>query len=302
MISLVLLGFGGPEKPDDVAPFLANVAGRMLPPERVTASQRKYSLIGGSSPFCATARVEGRLLEDALRAADLDITVYLGMRFWKPDVQEAVDAALADSPEEVILACLTPYYSAASAGEYLDRAMDALRADENTARVVRVESWNEEPALINGYAAALREAVTAAPERTPVIFTAHSLPQDVVSGGDPYAGQVKTTAELTAKAAGVEDWSLGWQSEGHGRGEWLKPTAEDLIKEIADAGGRSVLIMPVGFTSDHMETLYDIDIVMREYAAGLNLEFYRARCLNENGAVTAAMTAAILRAHNLEGG
>lgn len=298
MIAVVVLGFGGPEKPEDVGPFLTNVAGRLLPPERVAASEKKYALIGGGSPFCATARGQGRLLEDALRADGLDVKVYLGMRFWKPTIQEAVDAALDADPDTVVLICLTPYFSAASAGDYLEAAETALRDDRNTVPVRRVDAWNEEPALIDGFARSLKQAIAGAPPGTPVVFTAHSLPQELVDGGDPYAAQIERTAALTAAAAGVGEWRLGWQSEGHGRGAWLKPTTEDVIREIGASGGRRVLIAPVGFTADHMETLYDIDIVMKDLAAGLDLEFHRAQCLNEDSAVIAAMKAAVLAALN----
>ena len=295
MIAVILLGFGSPEKLADVGSFVENVAGRSLPPDRVAASIRKYSLIGGVSPFCATARAQAKLLETALSTAGSDIRVYLGMRFWEPSVDAAVADALDDAPERIILLCLTPFYSGASAGEYLRAAEEALSTRGNQAPVVRIEQWNEEPALIAGFAERLTEAVAEGPTDAPVLFTAHSLPQDMIDSGDPYAAQVRRTAELTAAVAGVTDWQLGWQSEGHGRGAWLKPTAEDILGNWRVAGRQAALIMPVGFTADHLETLYDIDIVMKEQAKGLGLTFARAKCLNEAKPLIAAMTAAVGR-------
>ncbi len=295
MIAIVLLGFGSPEKLADVGPFVERVAGRALPPGRLDASVAKYALIGGVSPFCASARAQAMLLEKMLNDAGNNVKVYLGMRFWNPGVDEAVAAALANNPERIILMCLTPYFSQASAGEYLKTAEESLVTLGNTAPVARIDSWNEEAQLIAGFADSLIEASAVAPAGAPVLFTAHSLPQSMIDSGDPYAEQVRTTVEQTAEAAGTPEWRLGWQSEGHGQGVWLKPTAEDVLGELAGQGREAVVVMPIGFTADHMETLYDVDIVMKKQANDLGIVFARAECLNESEAVIAAMAAAVER-------
>lgn len=273
---------------------MENVTGRQMAPERLAVAAEKYRLIGGGSPLLKTSERQAGKLETLLRAGGADVRVRIGMRYWHPLIAETVRAVLRDHPEKIVLMCLTPYFSRLSAGEYLRSAERSLADAGSNIPVSRIDSWHDEPALIAGLSAAVKQglAVAGAPD-LPVVFTAHSIPQETTDDGSPYAGQVAETARLTAAAAGVRDWRLAWQSEGHGQKEWLKPTAEDALREIKEKGGTAVLVAPIGFISDHMETLYDLDIVLKDKAVEQRLAFHRAPCLNDNEKLVEAMASAV---------
>lgn len=278
---------------DDVAPFVENVTGRKLPPERLAATENKYRLIGGCSPLRKTSEAQSRLIEQKLRLEFPDLKVYLGMRYWHPLTSEIIKQVLKDGAKEIVLLCLSPYYSYATSREYITNAIKDIQAINDTIEINEIDSWNEEPALIEGFAEELAKAVSAAEKGAPVVFTAHSIPLDMVDSGDPYPGQIAKTAALTAAAVGLTEYRLGWQSEGRGRGEWLKPTVPEVFEDAKNNGAEEIVIMPIGFTADHVETLYDIDIEMKSQAAEAGLEFSRACCLNTDDSVIDAMISAI---------
>ncbi|MFH1736695.1 MAG: ferrochelatase, partial [Actinomycetota bacterium] len=227
----------------------------------------------------------------------LDTGVYLGMRYWRPYIADVARCLVAGQPERVVMMALTPYFSRRSTGEYLAEAETALSKSGNKAPVIKVESWYEEPSLISGFAAGLLTALKASDGDEPaVLFTAHSLPKSLVDNGDPYERQVKETVGLTAAAAGISDWRLAWQSEGRSGGDWLKPTVGEALIEIKAAGYKTVLIAPIGFIADNVETLYDIDIEMKETATKIGLRFRRVDCLNAGPEAIEAMTSALARA------
>lgn len=294
MIAVVLLGFGGPECLDDVAPFLKNVTGRDLHEEQVKAAVERYRLIGGSSPFCSTSESQAGFVQTVLRQQYADLKVYLGLRYWNPLTSETIENVMKDKPEKIVLLCLTPYKSDITAQEYINTAIKEIRRYDKVVHVIEIVSWNKEPALIEGFAAALRTVLEQV--KAPVIFTAHSLPQKAIDDGDPYAGEVVETVRLTAAAAGLIDYRVAWQSESRGGGEWLKPTVAEAIQEVKALGASEVIIMPIGFITDHMETLYDLDIVLKKQASEIGLAMERVSCLNDSPAVIEAMAAAISRA------
>jgi protoporphyrin/coproporphyrin ferrochelatase len=295
MIAVLLIGFGGPECLEEVGPFIEGITGRELPPERLAASVEKYRIIGGGSPLCGISRRQGAKLETALRQAGVEAKVYLGMRYWNPSIAEAAAAAVADKPDRFIVMCLTPYYSRMSSGDYLTAARDALTAAQAGAPVDEIKQWNTEPGLIEAFAAGVKDVLGQAGAGARVMFTAHSLPQSMIDGGDLYADQVGRTVELTAAAAGLDDWLFGWQSAGHGYGEWLKPDVEETLEEAKAGGAKGVAVVPIGFISDHVETLYDLDIVLKRQARDRGLEYSRATGLNDIDLLAGAMAAAVIK-------
>jgi protoporphyrin/coproporphyrin ferrochelatase len=301
MIAVLVLGFGGPECLEEVGPFVERVTGRELPPERLAASVEKYRIIGGGSPLCGISRKQGALLEEALRRSGREAKIFLGMRHWNPGIDAAVKEAVADNPDRFIAICLTPYFSRMSAGDYLTAASEALKIANPEAILETINEWNKEPALIAAFADNLRDCLVQAGDSTKVIFTAHSLPKSMIDAGDPYADQINETVRLTAAAAGLDSWLFGWQSEGHGRGEWLRPNADEVLVAARADGAKSVVIAPIGFISDHVETLYDLDVVLKKQARELELDYYRVTGLNDNEKLAEAMTASVIRRMEDEG-
>lgn len=296
-LAVLLVGFGGPDCLEDVEPFVQKVTGTTLSPERLAATVDKYRKIGGGSPFLAIAEEQARRVREALRTSGLDAGVYLGMRYWRPYIADVAKRLVADQPEQVILMALTPFFSPRSAGEYLAKAEIALSESGNKALVIKVESWYEEPSLISGFAAGLSTELKASNGDEPaVLFTAHSLPKSLADNGDPYERQVRETVGLTAAAAGISGWRLAWQSEGRNGGDWLQPTAGDALSEIKAAGHKAVLIDPIGFIADNVETLYDVDSEMKETATKIGLRFRRVDCLNAGPEAIEAMVSALTKA------
>lgn len=296
-LAVFLVGFGGPESLADVGPFIENITGRALPPESIEASRERYREIGGGSRFLAIVEEQAGRLQETLRTRGLDACVYLGMRYWRPYIADAAKRLVADQPGRVILMALTPYFSQHSAGEYLAQAQIALSEAGNKAPVLEVKSWRKEPSLISGFATGLVDVLQAiAADEPAILFTAHSLPKSIEGDTDVYEEQVKETAGLVAAAAGITGWRLAWQSEGMSGGEWLKPTAEEALIDIKAAGHKAVLVVPLGFLTDNVETLYDIDNTMKETAAKIGLKFRRAKCLNAGPEAIEAMASALARA------
>lgn len=277
---VLLLAHGAPDKLGDIPEFLRHVTGgRALPDAVVEEVRRRYSLIGGSSPLLALTCGQAEAL-----AARLARPVYVGMRNWRPFIAEAVRQIVADGIERVVAICMAPQNSGTSVGLYRRGLDEAVSESAPNLHLDFVESWHDQPSLIRAFAEGLREglarAEAAAGGRVPVIFTAHSVPEKTILDGDPYDRQVRETMAAVAKDAGCELWSGAYQSQGMTGDKWLGPTVESEIDELAREGFRHVFLVPIGFLTDHVEILYDLDILFREYARTNGVTLTRAESLN----------------------
>jgi ferrochelatase len=218
--------------------------------------------------------------------------VYVGMRNWRPFVSDVLRKMVADSVHHAIVICLAPQNSRTSVGLY----RTSLRAcDDPKLTFDFVESWHDQPRLIQAFAEKLKagrnNARKEAGRNVPVIFTAHSVPSHTVLEGDPYEVQARQTAELVAKAAALEDreWRFAFQSQGMSGGAWLGPTVEATIMDLKRSGFSGVFVQPIGFLCDHVEILYDIDVVFKQFAQEQAMQLWRAESLNESQLLTAAL-------------
>jgi ferrochelatase len=291
----LLMTYGSPDSLDreDIGAYLARVRGGREPdPELVDEFTRRYRVIGGS-PLIEITRGQA----DALGAC-LGWPVEVGMRFSEPSILAGL-RSLADSEvSRVAAVILSPQYSPMLMNGY-SVAIEAARATLGDAapEVSLAGAWHAEPAFVAALADRVTEAVGKLPpeERAAVavLMTAHSLPRRVAEQEPDYLGQLRTTAEAVAAKAGLSDreWTFCWQSAGHEPGEWMKPDFADLMPEIASAGGRSVLVVPVQFLADHLEILYDVDVGAREQAERCGLAFHRIESLNDNPSLIDALAA-----------
>lgn len=285
--AVLLLAHGSPENPDQVPEFLRYVTGgRPLPPQVVEEIRHRYSLIGFSPLACWTA-----LQADHL-ALVLKMPVFVGMRNWKPFIGDAVKTIAAQGFERVIAICLAPQNSRTSVGLY----RNAVLGENNSAFQLHfVDEWHDEPLLAKAFAEKLRggweRANAEHGSKLPVIFTAHSVPERTITEGDPYEAQAKETAALVAKAAGLaaDEWAFAFQSQGMSGGAWIGPTVEDTIRGLKAKGHRGVFIQPVGFLCDHVEVLFDIDILFKEFAEKEGMRLWRAESLNGSQTLTEAL-------------
>jgi protoporphyrin/coproporphyrin ferrochelatase len=280
-VTVLLAGFGGPESLDQVPAFVESVLGRVPPEHVIPAAIERYRAIGGGSPLPATTRRQAKLLGEELARRGLDADVQVGMLHASPTIEEAADRIGDSGVDEVVVLSLAPYRCEVSTDAY-ERAV--TRAFEGRGQaLVFGPDWNAHPGFVDALADMLGDALTRAPVRTHVIFAAHSLPVRMIEQGDPYARQLAETAGEVARRLDLDDWQLAYQSvSAAAREPWLGPSVEDVMERLASSGFTSVLVDPIGFIADHVETLYDNDIEHRARAQALGLEFHRCACLNEH--------------------
>lgn len=278
-LSVLLVGFGGPETLEQVPGFVANVLGR-VPPEHVTAGAiERYRAIGGGSPLPATTRRQAILLKGELARRGWDAEVRVGMLHARPTIAEAVAEIVSVGVEELRVISLAPYRCEVSTDAYEAAVEKSLNG--GGPRLHFAPDWNGRKSYVGALAEMLAASLVHAPTNTPVIFAAHSLPQRMIEQGDPYADQLQETATAVAETLGLDRWYVAYQSvSAAAREPWLGPSVEEVMEQLAGEGAGSVVIDPIGFIADHVETLYDNDIEHGARAEALGLEFIRCRCLN----------------------
>ncbi|MEJ7633484.1 ferrochelatase [Aeromicrobium sp.] len=278
--ALLLVSFGGPEHPDDVVPFLENVtAGRGIPRERLEEVGQHYFLFGGKSPI---NHLNLELL-DALRKdfADngIELPVYWGNRNWDPYLRDATSQMAADGIQRAACFVTSAYSSYSGCRQYREDLHDAVSG--HPIEVSRLRHYFNHPGFIGPFTGATAEALAVAPDGTHVVFVTHSIPEtmNVASGGpgrEMYVRQHRSAAELVADGAGARRWSLAFCSRsGSPRVPWLEPDINDHLRELHASGVASVVVVPIGFISDHMEVIYDLDTEAGATAADLGLRFER---------------------------
>jgi protoporphyrin/coproporphyrin ferrochelatase len=289
--AVLLLAHGSPDSVDDVPTFLLRVtAGRPLPHEAVEEVKRRYELIG-RSPL-----TELTLRQGALLAKKLNMPAYVGMRNWRPFISDILQQMIADQIAHAVVICLAPQNSRTSVGLYRN---SLAKCTDPALTFDFVESWHDQPQLIQAFAEKLSAGRSKASAESgflvPVIFTAHSVPRRTVLEGDPYEKQARETAELVAAIAKLADseWRFAFQSQGMSGGAWLGPTVEATILDLKRSGHRGVFIQPIGFLCDHVEVLYDIDIVFRQFAESEAMQLWRSESLNDSPLLTSALEAIV---------
>ena len=269
--AVVLMAYGSPAEPGDIRPYLEDIrAGRPASDAAVEELTERYRRIGGRSPLDDVTEAQRAALE-----RELELPVFVGMKHWQPRIAEAVDRALAGGADTIVGLVLAPHYSRLSIEEYLER-LEAALGDRAELRFI--ESWHtHEP-----YLALLADRVRGTDAH--VVFTAHSLPERIIAAGDPYRDQLLETSQLVAERAGLASWSFAFQSASPTGEPWLGPDILDELDELKAKGVERVLACPIGFVSDHLEILWDLDVEARERSAELGLEFDRIRSLNDDPA------------------
>jgi protoporphyrin/coproporphyrin ferrochelatase len=281
--AVVLMAYGSPGRIEDIRPYLADIReGRPVSDEAVAELTERYLRIGGRSPLDEITERQRAALE-----RELGMPVYVGMKHWRPRIAEAVEASLAGGAERVVGVVLAPHYSALSIAGYRERLEGAL---EGRAELLFVESWHDhEPFL-----AVLADRVRGIDAH--VVFTAHSLPERILALGDSYRDQLLETSRLVAERAGIERWSFAFQSASETGEPWLGPDILEELDALYEQGVRDVLVCPVGFVSDHLEILWDLDVEARERAGELGLRLERIESLNDDPAFIHALAELVRQA------
>jgi protoporphyrin/coproporphyrin ferrochelatase len=291
--AVLLMAHGAPDRLGDIPQFLLNVrAGRGLPETAVQEIIHRYALIGGRSPLLRITTEQAEALSMVL-----GLPVYVGMRNWKPYIEEAVRKLAEDGVGRLVALCLAPHNSRTSIELYRSHLSQAVEKFAPDLRVEFVESWHDQAGLIAAFrekiSAALAGAEAESGRPVPVVFTAHSVPVRTIEEGDPYESQVRETAQLLAQALGLKDYKVAFQSQGMTSEPWIGPTVESLIDEFAGQGCRQVLLAPIGFVSDHVEVLYDIDVAFREFGQKKGVSIVRPESLNTSPIFIRCLTSVI---------
>lgn len=296
-IGVVLMAFGGPDSPEAIEPFMQNLMGRVPPPPLVAKIKGRYQLIGGKSPLPETTAAQARELENYFREEGVEVRVVVGMCHWHPFIYEAVEQLRAAGVDTIIGVSLAPFYSQVSTGAYHAELTKAVEAFDRPISVRMANAFYDNPFFIEAISEKINDTIQTIPgerAKVPMIFSAHSLPKANIEQGEPYAQQFEFTVQRLVEKLEPKTWRIAYQSKGGGQGEWLGPTVEETMDELQAAGHREVLVVPVGFVSDHIETLYDIDIAQSQHAEKLGLAFYRSEALNTSPIFIRALAATIL--------
>ena len=301
MISVVLMAYGTPRSREEILPYYTDIRRGRPPTEELLAElTARYEAIGGLSPLAALTEAQRDAIQRALDdAAPGRFRVSLGLKHAHPMIEEAVADVAAAGAEKIIGLVLAPHYSSYSIGQYVGRATAA--AEPHGIGVVGIDSWATEPAFVEFLADDMRARLAKMPSNTKVLFTAHSLPQRIIDGGDPYPRELRSTAVAVAGALGLrehEQWDIAWQSAGRTPEPWIGPDILQAIDALAasDAPPQGVLVCACGFVADHLEVLYDLDIEAKRHAESRGLAFDRIACVNDDPRVMAALARRVIEA------
>jgi ferrochelatase len=282
-IGLLVMAYGGPRSLAEVEPYLRDVRGfRDTPPEVVDEVRARYAAIGGRSPILERTGAQARALEEALNTNGRPFTAVVGMRHWHPYIGDALVRLAEAGVERAVGLVMAPHYSRMSIELYFKEVEEA----QTPVKLAPIREWH----LLPGYVEALEDRVRAALARfpaavrdtVPLILTAHSLPERILQWNDPYPVQLAATTRAVADRLSGRSHRFAYQSASRTPEPWLGPDAGEVIAELAREGHRHVLLVPIGFTCEHVEVLYDVDVELRRRAQELSVHLERTEMVNDH--------------------
>ncbi len=280
---VVLMAYGTPRTLDDVEAYYTHIRGGRKPSEKALADLiARYKAVGGTSPLIEITERQMQGLERALRKAGSETRVYAAMKHSPPFIADVVRQASEDGVDRMLTIALAPHYSRISIGSYISTVNATNETLPTRMKVESVESWFDNSLLVRAWHDRVKEAAGRTGEEVWLVFTAHSLPARILQEGDPYRDELLATCRLVADSAGYQEWSFSFQSASKTGEPWLGPDVLEHLQSLRDAGERNFLIAPVGFVSDHLEILYDIDIECRQWAKGAGVSLDRCASLNDS--------------------
>jgi protoporphyrin/coproporphyrin ferrochelatase len=295
-IGVLLLNLGGPETLEDVRPFLFNLFSDpdiirlpfrfmqkplawFISTQRFKKSSGYYAQIGGGSPLRKITDQQAQALETELGDRGVAAKVYVAMRYWHPFTEEAIEQIQSDGIRQLVVLPLYPQFSISTTGSSLNRLNQLIR--QNGMKSLRssvICSWQDQVDYIQSLAGMVREELAKfsnqSPESTTIVFSAHSVPVSYIEAGDPYLEYTRQTVEKVMQHLGARPHTLSFQSKV-GPVKWLRPSTEEAIRRLADEGAKQLLLVPISFVSEHIETLYELDILYKGVADEVGIHEYR---------------------------
>lgn len=276
MIGLLVMAYGGPNTIGEVEPYLLDVRGyRPTAPEIIHEVRERYREIGGRSPILEQTQAQASALESALNTNGQEFKAFVGMRHWHPYIKDTLAEMQAQGIQRAVGLVMAPHYSRMSIEAYFKKVAEA----ESPIEVAPINNWH----LLPGYLDTLVSRVCAALERfpvdarsqVPVVFSAHSLPERILEWNDPYPNQLRATVDAVMKRLGDQPYDFAFQSAAISNEPWLGPDVSESIKRFAAQGQKNIISCPIGFVCEHVEVLYDIDIVYQKLARSLGVHLER---------------------------
>jgi len=299
-IAVLLMAYGSPRTTEEVGPYFTDILGGRAPSSKALHElTSRYQAIGGTSQLNQiTGRQAAGVASLLERRAPGRFEVLIGMKHWHPYISEAISQIQSMEINEVVGLVLAPHFSKKSIGEYESRIVKAQETLGWECDLRMVDHWFAEPVFVELLSANLNQALEGWDRNdgsTRVFFTAHSIPARIVAEGDPYADELAASAALFAKAAGITDFATGWQSASATPEPWLGPDILEVLEDFRDSGGRRALIAPVGFVSDHLEVLFDVDVECVQKARELGIELRRIPSPNDDPRLIRALANVAMR-------
>ncbi|MEE9443270.1 MAG: ferrochelatase [candidate division Zixibacteria bacterium] len=296
---VLLLNMGGPNTLDDIQPYLFNLfcdkniiklplsillqkpLARFISNRRAQKVRARYEMIGGGSPQLKWTKLEAGGLEKLLSESFPEVKTYIGMRYTPPSIHDKLDRAVKDGCEHIIILPLYPHYTLATTGTSLADIIKWVRHSQSDISISLIPHWYDHRDFISLLRSRINDGISKMPDKNNIhiLFTAHSLPVKLVESGDPYVTQVKETVRLAGKG---HQYHLSYQSRS-GPVKWLEPETKSLIKKLGNDGVKNLVVLPVSFVSDHIETLHEIDIELKEIALESGIvNFIRTESFNDD--------------------
>ncbi|MBO8156207.1 MAG: ferrochelatase [Bacillaceae bacterium] len=286
-MGLLVMAYGTPYKEEDLERYYTHIRRGKRPTDEMLEELRsRYEAIGGISPLARITKEQAEALEKKLNEMqnEVEFNMYLGLKHIDPFIEDAVEQMAKDGIEEAVSIVLAPHYSTFSVKSYNGRAKETAEK-YGKPEIYTVDSWYDEPGFIDYWVEQIQTVYENMSqderEKAVLIVSAHSLPEKILQFNDPYPDQLKKTADLITKKAGIENYEIGWQSEGNTPDPWLGPDVQDLTRDLYEQKGyRTFVYAPVGFVSDHLEVLYDNDYECKVVCDELGANYYRPEMPN----------------------
>jgi len=280
MIGVLVMAYGGPNNIEEVEPYLLDVRGyRPTAPEIVHEVRERYREIGGRSPIREQTQAQADALEAALNRSKNEFKAFLGMRHWQPYIKDSLAEMQAQGIQHAVGIVMAPHYSRMSIGAYYRKIEEA----QSSIGFTRVEDWHLEPGYLDALAERIHDCLKRFPAQeraaVPILFTAHSLPQKILEWNDPYPAQLNDTVCAVMERMEARPHAFAYQSAAISSEPWLGPDAGKVIEEFASAGHKNILLCPIGFVCEHVEILYDVDVVYQRLAKSLGVHLERIEML-----------------------
>lgn len=285
-VGILVMSYGTPRNMEQIEAYYTHIRrGRPPSAEQLQDLRERYeAIVGGVFPLRENTDKQVAAFEETINRlyAQTEFVCYQGMKHAEPFIEDGVQQMVDDGIQEAVGVVLAPHYSTMSVGEYIKRARE--QAETLGLSMQFVEDYHLHPKLIKALSTrvhhALQKFPDVQPEEIKVIFTAHSLPEKILELNDPYSDQLLATSEAIVAETGVAHWQFAWQSAGQTGMPWLGPDILEVLPQVKEEGYRNVVVCPIGFVSDHLEVLYDLDIEAKQEAKRLGMHLERTESLN----------------------